>query len=144
MKFKLRVLLIPVLALLLAACASGPKYSEVASGFAELDPAQGRIYVYRPSSFGAAVRPDVRLNGEVVGEAISHGFFFVDRAPGDYTISTSTEVDRSLSFILNAGQTRYVRLGISIGFVVGHVFPELVESSQGEEEIQKLSYTGGR
>lgn len=55
---------------------------------------------------------------------------------------TSTEVDRSLSLTLEAGQTRYVRLGISFGFFVGHVYPELVDTSVGEEEIKELSYTG--
>lgn len=144
MRMQFKGLLVPVFALLLTACASGPKYAEVASGFEALDPAEGRIYIYRPSSFGAAVRPNVKLNGEVVGEAISHGFFFVDRPPGEYTIVTSTEVDRSLSLTLEAGQTRYVRLGISFGFVVGHVYPELVDSLVGEEEIKELSYTGGQ
>ena len=144
MRVQFKFLVFPIFILLLTACASGPKYSEVASGFASLDPEQGRIYIYRPSSFGAAVRPAVKLNGEVVGEAISYGFFYVDRAPGEYTIMTSTEVDRSLSFTLRAGQTRYVRLGISIGFVVGHVYPELVKNTVGEEEIRKLSYTGGQ
>ena len=91
---------------------------------------------------GAAVRPNVKLNGEVIGEAISHGFFFVDRAPGEYTIMMSTEVDRSLSFTLEEGQNRYVRLSISIGFFVGHVYPELVDSSVGKKEIEDLSYTG--
>ena len=144
MRVQFKQLTIPVFVLLLTACASGPKYSEVASDFAALDPAQGRIYIYRPSSFGAAVRPNVKLNGAVVGEAISYGFFFVDREPGEYTIMTSTEVDRSLSLTLRAGQTRYVRLGISFGFLVGHVYPELVDNTVGEGEIRKLSYTGGR
>lgn len=142
MQVKFKWLLIPVFFLLLASCATGPKYMEMESGFTTLDPLQGRIYIYRPSAMGAAIRPKVKLNGEVVGEAISNGFFFIDRAPGEYTIMTTTEVDRSLSLTLEAGQTRYVRLGISIGFFVGHVYPELVETSVGEEEIKELSYTG--
>lgn len=142
MRMRLKNILLPVLSLFLVACATGPKYSDMAPGFDNLDKSQGRIYVYRPSSMGAAVRPNVKLNGEVIGEAISHGFFFVDRAPGEYTIMTSTEVDRSLSFTLEEGQTRYVRLSISIGFFVGHVYPELVDSSVGKKEIEDLSYTG--
>ena len=144
MRALFKLWMLPFFILFLTACASGPKYSEVASGFTPLDPEQGRIYIYRPSSFGAAVRPDVKLNGTVVGEAISYGFFYVDRAPGEYTIMTSTEVDRSLSLTLRAGQIRYVRLGISFGFAVGHVYPELVENAVGEEEIRKLHYTGGQ
>jgi hypothetical protein len=96
------------------------------------------------TSVGAAVQPKVKLNGEVVGQAVSHGFFFVDRPPGEYQITTSTEVDRSLSTTLEKGQTRYVRLNISTGFLVGHVYPELVDESEGQEEIQKLNYIGNQ
>ncbi len=55
---------------------------------------------------------------------------------------TSTEVDRSLSFTLDAGQTRYVRLNISMGFFVGHIYPELVEPEVGAKEIVECSYVG--
>lgn len=53
---------------------------------------------------------------------------------------TSTEVERSLSLTLDEGETRYVRLSVSMGFMVGHVYPELVEPSEAQEEIQTLSY----
>lgn len=121
-------------------CASGPKYAEVAQTIPKLRSDQGRIYVYRNSVLGAAIKPDVKLNGEVIGSSPAKGFYFVDRDPGNYTMMTSTEVDRSLSFVLEAEQTRYVRLNISMGFFVGHVYPELVEEAVGQKEIQECSY----
>ena len=121
-------------------CASGPKYAEVAQTIPELRADQGRIYVYRNSVLGAAIQPDVKLNGEVIGSSAAKGFYFVDRAPGEYKMMTSTEVDRSLSFILEASQIRYVRLNVSMGFFVGHVYPELVEEAVGQKEIQECSY----
>jgi len=142
MKIRSLLFIFPAIFLLLTGCASGPKYTEVASSFDSLDPENGRIYIYRPSALGAAIQPKVKLNGEVVGKAVSHGFFFVDRAPGEYQIMTSTEVDRSLSLTLEKGETRYVRLKISMGFMVGHVYPELVDESEGQAEIEKLNYTG--
>jgi hypothetical protein len=123
-------------------CASGPRFAEVSKTFPALSPGQGRVYVYRKAVLGAAVQPQVKLNGEAVGRAVPKGFFYVDRAPGEYKISTTTEVERSLSMLLGDGETRYVRLGISLGFFVGHVYPELVEDRVGEKEIQKCSYTG--
>jgi hypothetical protein len=121
-------------------CASGPKYAEMVQTIPELNSDQGRIYIYRNSVLGAAIQPDVKLNGEVIGSSPAKGFYFVDRAPGNYKIMTSTEVDRSLSFVLEAEQTRYVRLNIGMGFFVGHVYPELVEESVGQKEIQECSY----
>jgi hypothetical protein len=128
--------------IVLAGCASGPKYTDIASGIQPVDEDSGRIYIYRTVVLGAAVQPEVKLNGEVIGTAVPQGFFFVDRPPGDYEIVTSTEVERSLSFTLDAGETRYVRLNIGMGFFVGHVYPELVEPAVGRQEILSCKYTG--
>ena len=60
----------------LAGCASGPTYSEVSSKILPIPAAEGRIYFFRSSSMlGAAVQPDVRLDGEVVGTSKPGGFF---------------------------------------------------------------------
>ena len=129
---------------LLSACgATGPKYAEYEQKIAPVQQDHGRIYIYRILSLGWAVQPEVKLNGEVVGTAVPNGFFYVDRPAGNYEILTSTEVDRKLTLTLESGQTRYVRLGISAGFFVGHVYPELVEPSVGAREIQETQYTGG-
>jgi hypothetical protein len=128
--------------LTLAACASGPSFSEMSSKIPNLAADGGRIYIYRTTVLGAAVQPSVKVNGDVVGSAVPQGFFYVDRPPGSYKITTSTEVDRDLSLTLEAAQTRYVRLGISIGFFVGHVYPELVDNAEGQSDVSTLHYTG--
>jgi len=130
--------------MVLAACASGPKFSEVQENLAARPADSGRIYVYRTAIIGAGVQPAVKLNGEVIGSAVPQGFFYVDRPAGTYEISTSTEVTRNLSLTLEPGQTRYVRLGISLGFVVGHVYPELVEDTVGSAEIQGCHYVASK
>lgn len=126
-----------------AGCASGPGFAEANARIPALATGKGRVYFYRPSTMGAAVRPEVRLDGKVVGKAVSHGYFYVDAAPGDHSVETTTEVERRLSFTLAKEQTRYVRLNISIGFAVGHVYPELVESGTGQNEIANCKYIGG-
>ena len=104
-----------LLPLVLAACATGPKLSEMKSSIPTLSPEQGRIYFYRSgSAFGAAVQPSILLNGIVVGESKPGGFFFVDQAAGNKEVSTSTEVEKKLSFTLDPGQTRYVRTVIGL------------------------------
>jgi hypothetical protein len=102
----------------------------------------GRIYIYRSTTIGLAVQPDVKVNGEVVGRAEPDGFLYVDDPAGDYTITTSTEVSRSLTLALKSGETRYVKLDIGVGFFVAHVYPELVDNSTGEKDIASLHYMG--
>ncbi len=125
-------------------CATGPQYSTVKNTIPALAPDKGRIYFYRASTFGAAIQPDVKLNGEVVGTAKCKGVFYVDRVPNSYMIETSTEVTRQLSITLEKGQTRYVRFGITFGFMVGHVYPELVDPAIGEKESLECNFTGGK
>ena len=138
----MRPALAGLLVLLLAACASGPQFSQMQSGLPSPTADNGRIFVYRSTVLGAAIQPTVKINGDAVGSAVPRGFFYVDRPPGDYEITTITEVTRTLSLHLDAGQTRYVRLGISMGFFVGHVYPELVDDTTGSSEIQQLHYIG--
>lgn len=126
----------------MAGCATGPQYSVMVSSIPPLEVKQGRIYFYRSGFLGAAIRPNVRLNEVVVGEAIAGGFFFVDRDPGKFVVALSTEVERNLSFTLESGQTRYVKLTPSFGVIVGRVYPELKGEDEAMKAIRKLKYIG--
>ena len=132
----IRALSLALAVLAVGACASGAKFSEASPSFTPVGGDAGRIFFYRPSSMGAAITPDVHLNGEVVGQAVADGYFFVNRPPGEYKVMTSTEVERSLSFVLDRGQTRYVKLAVSMGFFAGHITPELVDQDAAMKEIQ--------
>ncbi len=138
-----RRLAIVALAIMLAACASGPKHAEVAASIPTVSAGEGRIFIYRSNSMlGAALQPNVLVNGKVAGESKPGGFFFVNLAPGTVEISTATEVEKKLTFTLDAGQTRYVRTTVGFGLLVGRVYPELVDNTEGAKAIAETSYTG--
>ena len=138
-----RILSAAIIALLLAACATGPKYAEVKSAIPPLATDQGRIYFYRSGNmFGAGIQPVVMLNGEKVGDSVPGGFFFLDRKPGNYEVLLSTEVERKLTFTLVSGQEQYVRMSVTLGVIVYRVYPELVDAAHGISEIKDLSYIG--
>ncbi|WP_348984422.1 DUF2846 domain-containing protein [Achromobacter sp. Bel] len=127
----------------MAGCASGVKHSQMASTIPVVQQGEGRIYFMRSASmFGAAVQSDIRLNGEVVGRSQPGGFFYVDRPQGTYKASTSTETEKTLSFVLDAGETKYVRSSPSLGLMVGRIVLELDTPEKAEKELGGLSYTG--
>jgi hypothetical protein len=130
--------------MVLAACASGPKFAELKPEMTTRNPDMGRIFFYRTSALGAALYPDVMLNGVMVGEAKARGFFFVDRPAGEYVVVTSTEVERKVSFTLDKGQTRFIRFNVSMGFFAGHVYGELVDEAEAKGEIVDCMYTGNQ
>lgn len=128
---------------ILGGCASGPKFTEVKAAIPAVAPDQGRVYFYRSNSvFGAAIQPDIFLNGDKVGTSVPGGFFFVDRLPGDFQVSTTTEVEKQATFTLEKGQQRYIKTTISLGVLAGRVQPELIDPATAEQELIESSYTG--
>ncbi|RAS05035.1 DUF2846 domain-containing protein [Cupriavidus alkaliphilus] len=128
---------------LLAGCASGVKHADMAASIPTLKPNEGRVYFLRSASmFGAAIQPDLRLNNQVVGESKPGGFFFVDRPAGKYVASAATETEKTLSFVLDAGETKYVRSSPSMGLMVGRVVLDLETPEKAQAELASLSYTG--
>lgn len=132
-----------MVALLAGCAASGPKPSEIRGSLPTLAADQGRIYFYRtPFTFGGAVTAEIRLNGQPVGRSQRGSFFYVDRPAGNYEVSTSTEVERKLTFALAPGETKYVRTYVSFGVLVGRVVPELMNAAEAEADMADLAYTG--
>jgi hypothetical protein len=95
--------------LVLLGCASGPKPREVKETIPKLADDQARIYFYRATILGAALRPDIKLNGKVSGESKADGIFFKDVSLGEYMVETSTEATNRLTLTCEKGQARYVR-----------------------------------
>jgi Protein of unknown function (DUF2846) len=108
-----------------------------------LKEAQGRIYFYRSSSmFGAALQPSIKLNGEAVGKSQPGGFFFIDEPAGQYVVSTATETEKTVSFKLDAGETKYVKTSVGFGLLVGRIIPTLESADEAMKSLETLHYTG--
>jgi hypothetical protein len=125
MKHTRRLLLVLCVAAI-AGCASGPKFSEMQSKIPTLKPSEGRIYVYRDSLFGAAMVPAVYVNGQ----------------EGEYKVSATTEVEKSVSLALAAGESKFVKVSIGMGLFAGRPNFELVNESGARSALQSLSYSG--
>lgn len=129
-------------AVVLCSCATGTPFLEMSPSLSPESNGTGRIFFYRVTGMGgAAIQPTIMLNEETVGRSIPQGFFYLDRPPADYVVTTITEVERKVSFVLEDGQTRYIRFRISMGFFAGHVYGELVDPEEAKKEIQKCKYT---
>ena len=132
-----------ILAISLGGCASGIKHSDMEASIPTIQADQGRIYFMRSASvLGAAIQPAIRLDGTEVGTSKPGGFFYVDIKPGNHEVMCSTEAERKLTFTLDKGEIKYVRTSIGMGFIAGHVIPELVGKEEAQKELPDLSYTG--
>jgi hypothetical protein len=120
----------------LVSCASGPTFAESKAALPALAPGQGRVFVYRPSSFGGAVSAKVKMDNQVVGTSRGGGYFFTDQAPGSHEISIKTEWNHKNTVQVAPGQATYVRCHVTPGVLVAHIIPNQVPAAQGEKEIQ--------
>lgn len=128
---------------LVSGCATGIKHDQMASSIPSLKAGEGRIYFFRSASMmGAAIQPDIRLNGQVVGASKPGGFFYVDRPAGNFVAAASTETEKTVSFALQPGETKYIRSSIGFGLVAGRVILEPETPEKAKAELGALSYTG--
>lgn len=140
----LQRLALAFLVFLAAACATGPRFDAVEKDLRPLAADKSRIWFYRTGMLGAAITPDIRLNGTVVGTAVSSGAFFVDRDPGNMEVVSGSEVEKKLTFTTEAGDTRYVRMAVGLGVIVYRINPELVDEAVARHEMAELTFTGSK
>ncbi|WGT61840.1 DUF2846 domain-containing protein [Variovorax paradoxus] len=135
--------LLAVLAAGLFGCsASGPRHSEMEQSLPSLGENEGRIYFYRNSILGAAIQPEVLLNGQIVGKSQPSSFFFVDRPAGSYRATARTEAEGSIDIALRPRQTAYIEMSISMGLLVGRPAFERVAEPEGRKALPSLAYGG--
>jgi hypothetical protein len=103
---------------------------------------QGRFYFYREGGLmGAALQPSVYINGETTGARAKPGdYFYVDRPAGTYEIATTTEKKEAVTMSLVAGQSLFVRFDVSMGFLVGHISPTIIDPQQALKEISDCDF----
>ncbi|MEB6662682.1 DUF2846 domain-containing protein [Achromobacter ruhlandii] len=143
-----RVLLSAATAILAAAVAgcAGPRYDAVNARMPPIPEGKGRIFFYQPQQGVFDKQQKLRVNNEVVGRNKPGSFFFVDRPAGSYTVTNLYWTGDGVSFMLDAGQTRYVRIiaGSRISSAPsGKLTMDLADPPElAESEMRKLRYWG--
>ncbi len=130
-------------ALLSGCAASGHSYVAVSSALPPVRDNACRVFFYRTDSMlGAAMQPEIKLDGQRVGKSQPGGFFYVDTHPGRHLATSQTENEARLEFDIEAGQTVYVASSITFGVLVGRVQLNLQPQTVALSELSPLRYTG--
>ncbi len=126
-------------ALALASCASGPSYTEALKTMPPIPKGKGRVYVYRDTILGAAIRPKIRIDEQTIGTSTAKGFCYSDQSPGQHVVSLVTEWKHKDTVSVSVGQPSFVRTHVTMGAFVGHVIPTALSRSEAESEIQNCN-----
>ncbi|CAB3740250.1 hypothetical protein LMG3458_05703 [Achromobacter deleyi] len=142
----LKAVIVVLATALLAGCA-GSRYQASSGRIPPIAQGSGRIYFYQPQpEMMSSVQQKLRVNDDVVGRNKPGSFFFVDRPAGRYTVTNLYWTGDGVSFMLDAGQTRYVRIRAeSLGSTSasGKLMMDLVDPPElAETEMRRLRYWG--
>lgn len=129
---------------LFGGCASVPledaNKSDAAKKFNP--PADGKsgLYIYRQGSFGGALKKDVWIDGECVGETAPNVFFYEEvQGNEEHKISTESEFSpNDLQVKTDNGKNYFIQQYIKLGVFVGGAGLKLVNEEEGKETVQKL------
>jgi hypothetical protein len=143
---KKKGLLLFAAAILSGCAASGAKFSTIESSFPAVEPDSGRVYFYRTySTFGAGMRPEIFVDGKVVGKSIPGGVFYADLSAGEHAITVDAQIYPGASLLrvnIEPKETAYVRTWIGGGGFVGRTNIAIVPESEAKAAIAELSFTG--
>lgn len=129
---------------LLAGCASVPMESkeitDIAKKFSPPSNDNSGLYIYRSGSFGGALKKDVWVDENCVGETAPNVFFYEEVAGGqEHKVSTESEFSpNDLLVNTESGKNYFVRQYIKMGVFVHGADLELVDEEKGIKEISML------
>jgi hypothetical protein len=140
-----RTAIVAMAVLFFSGCASVPKettaLSDQAKRFASPPEGQSGLYIYRQGVYGGAIKKDIWVDGECVGESAPNVFFY-KAVTGDveHTISTESEFSPNhLKLLTKSGINYFIRQFIKLGVFVGGAGLETVEAAEGEKVVKGLS-----
>lgn len=140
-----RIAILGLSAALLHGCASVPMESDQATyqakKFSAPLPGSANLYIYRSTSVGQALKKDIWLNDECIGETANNVFFLKEiiGEGAEHKVSTESEFSPNhLLFNADSGKNYYVEQYIKLGVFVGGANLRLVDEAKAKKKIAKL------
>jgi hypothetical protein len=116
-------------------CASLGKSFELVTGTPS---DQSVVYIYRPSSFvGGGVSYTVYSGKKAITKLYNGGYYPYVTAPGEVELWAETESKSSVTVDVKAGETKYVKGTVGVGFFIGRPNLSIVDPAVAQTEIKE-------
>lgn len=139
-----KIAFIALASTLFAGCASVPMESAERTAEAQRfnPPSEGKsgLYIYRYGGMGTALKKDVWVDGQCIGQTAPNVFFYKE-VEGDKEHKISTESEFSPNDLLvnvKSGMLYFIRQYIKIGVFVGGAGLDLVDEEEGKNAVRDL------
>ncbi len=144
MKINHNVAIVALSALVLTGCASvnmaSKEESDKAKQFSAPSAGKSGLYVYCNSFVGKALKKDIWVDGNCLGESASDVFFYTQVEGGTkHKIETESEFSpNAMELFMDAGKNYFIRQFIKLGAFVGGADLEQIPEEQGKADVAKL------
>lgn len=101
------------------------------------------VYIYRNESIGTAVKMDVLLNGQPLGETVARSYFYVEVEPGTHTVTGKSENESSVRFHALAGRLYYIWQEVKMGIIFARNELKLVDVQAGRAGVLESQLISG-
>lgn len=134
----LRILASMILTLTMIGCASvpmgDPKQDASLKTFNPKPDVAG-IYIYRNESMGAAVRMDVEIDGQPIGQTAAHTYFYKELPPGKHIVTSKAENSDTIEFDTVAGKLYFIWQEVKMGLLYARTKLHLVSEEEGKKGV---------
>jgi len=126
------------IAVSLVGCASVPmgdaRQDATLKSFA-IAPDKAGIYVYRNEGFGAAVKMDVELDGQPIGQTAAKTYLYKEVSPGKHVVTSKSENTDSIELDSKPGTLSYVWQEVKMGLLYARTKLHLVSEEEGKKGV---------
>jgi hypothetical protein len=126
------------LSLSLVGCASvnmGDEKQDAALKTFAIAKDKAGVYIYRNESMGAAIKMNVELDGQSIGQTAANTYLYKEVTPGKHTFTSKTENDSSIEVDAKPGTLLYIWQEVKMGLLGARSKLQLVEQAQGQKGV---------
>jgi len=135
-----KLLLAGVIAMNLVGCASvnmGSAQQDAAAKTFKAPADKAALYVYRNETMGAAIKMDVSVDGQRVGETAAKTFLYKEVAPGKHTVESRAENTDKLEVDAKPGVVYFIWQEVKMGLMSARTKLSLVGEDEGKKGVNE-------
>lgn len=137
-----KLISIAVIALAISGCASvpmgDPKQNAALKTF-QVAPDKAGIYIYRNESMGGAVKMDVAVDGQPIGQTAANTYLFKEVTPGKHAVSSAAENTDTIDVDVKQGSLAYIWQEVKMGVLYARTKLHQVSEEEGKNGVQETN-----
>jgi Protein of unknown function (DUF2846) len=95
------------------------------------------VYVYRNENFGAAIKMNVELDGQHIGQTAAKTYLYKEVSPGKHTFITRAEENTTVEVDAKPGTLVYIWQEIKMGLFAARAKLQIVDQAQGQKGVME-------